>query len=229
VLHHRVELQLVTGPRLVRRERPRHRIEGEVVVLVLGTSRRPPFRGHLVVQQDLEALKNSLTRVDERDVEPRLQIEPAIAQVDRVNQNLRILRHTAILLLRQLRLDPLDDCIALRALFLLIRERGIPDQRVVLTEALRRPVFGVMGQAHIDQHLGVAIAVFDPRLSGDQAQRHRQSAADEQKLWRTAPHGSPLKSGVELEQEVMMIHRRPRVGHVDGQVVLLRSPRNGAP
>ena len=40
MLQHRVELQLVPRPRLVRRHRPCHRVKGEVVVLVRRAARR---------------------------------------------------------------------------------------------------------------------------------------------------------------------------------------------
>ncbi len=40
MLQHRIELQLMPRPRLMRRQRPRHRVEREVVILV----RRRPIR-----------------------------------------------------------------------------------------------------------------------------------------------------------------------------------------
>jgi len=53
LLHHRVELQFVARTSLVRGERPGDRIEGEIVVVVLGAAVR---RGNVERQDELAAL-----------------------------------------------------------------------------------------------------------------------------------------------------------------------------
>jgi hypothetical protein len=115
---------------------------GAGILLQAEHGRRPPFRRYLVIQQDLDALEDVCARVNEGNFAPDAEILLAIVEIDGVDQDLQILRHGAVLLLRQLRLDLVDDRVALRPLLKFIGQPGIRDLAIVLAEALCRSIFG---------------------------------------------------------------------------------------
>ena len=69
VLYHGIELQFVAGPRLMCSQRPRHRIEGEVVVLIFRTTR---CRRNIQRQHELAALSGVVQERRRRHMRRRL-------------------------------------------------------------------------------------------------------------------------------------------------------------
>ena len=138
--------------------------------------RRAALRGHLVIQEDFDAPKDSFARIEIGHVEADLLVELAIAEVGGVDEDLYVLSDLAVLHERQLRLDLADDRIALGARGEVIRERGRSYESVVLGESLCGSILRRMLQMHVDQHLSEVVACLDPWRGREGVQRRGEES-----------------------------------------------------
>ena len=126
----------------------------------------PAFRGHLVIQQAAQPLEYDLAAVEERHLVLQLVVLPAKLQVEGLAQDLEVLLHLLVRLLRGGRVDARECGLELAPLGQLVRERGIGDALIELGQPLARAFLRRVLKLHREQLVGVGVALLDPRLLG---------------------------------------------------------------